>query len=127
MSGTCISRISQRSLASRVLSFSSSFSLFIHLNPRRAMHWIGIDMSKATFHAALNDSSVEVFANTPEGIEQFVGALRTDECIPEDTTIGVEATGVYHLLLSRILTDKGWKVMVINPMLSHRVITASLR
>ncbi len=91
------------------------------------MHCIGIDMSKASFHAALNDSSVEVFANTPEGIEQFMGALRTHECIPEDTTIGVEATGVYHLLFSRILTTEGWKVMVINPMLSHRVITASLR
>ena len=84
-------------------------------------------MSKASFHAALNDSSVEVFANTPEGIGEFMGALRTCECIPEDTTIGVEATGVYHLLFCRVLTDKGWKVMVINPMLSHRVITASLR
>lgn len=91
------------------------------------MHWIGIDMSKASFHAALNDSSVEVFANTSEGIEQFMGALRTHECIPEDTTIGVEATGVYHLLFCRILTTNGWKVMVINPMLSHRVINSSLR
>lgn len=91
------------------------------------MHCIGIDMSKATFHAALNDSSVEVFANTPEGIEQFMGALRTCECIAEDTTIGVEATGVYHLLFCRILTTNGWKVMVINPMLSHRVINSSLR
>jgi len=91
------------------------------------MHCIGIDMSKASFHAALNDSSVEVFANTPEGIEQFMGALRTCECAPEETTIGVEATGVYHLLFSRILTTDGWKVMVINPMLSHRVINSSLR
>jgi len=91
------------------------------------MHWIGIDMSKASFHAAVNGSSVEVFANTPEGIEQFMGALGTYECIPEDTTIGVEATGVYHLLYSRLLTTEGWKVMVINPMLSHRVINSSLR
>lgn len=44
-----------------------------------------------------------------------------------DTRIGVEATGVYHLLFAITLRDHEWDVAVINPLESHRMITQGLR
>jgi len=91
------------------------------------MKWIGIDMSKARFHVALDDTRVEIFANTPKEIKYFIDVLKTIDCMPGNTTIGIEATGVYHLLFCRILTSGGWQVSVINPLLAHKVIAATLR
>ena len=90
------------------------------------MHWIGIDMSKSSFHTALDEKRVEVFKNTPEGIERFVKTLVSLGCTTDDTTIGTEATGVYFLCCET-LRSRGWRVVVINPLLSHKVIESSLR
>jgi transposase len=89
---------------------------------------IGIDMSKATFHAALDDHAVKKFKNTPEGIDAFLEAITQHGHSPGDSTIGVEATGVYHLLFCTKLMQSGYRVMLINPLESHRFIKAmSLR
>lgn len=84
------------------------------------MHAIGIDMSKASFHAALDDALVKRFANTGGGIGSFMEEVAALGCVPADTLVGVEATGVYHLLLSRRAADAGFTVLLINPLLSHR-------
>ncbi len=91
------------------------------------MQAIGIDMSKDTFHAAFDDRKVMKFANTHEGIEDFMTMIEECGFPMTDTTIGVEATGVYHLLFAVTLTDHSWDVVVINPLESHRLITAGLR
>lgn len=91
------------------------------------MHNIGIDMSKDTFHAAFHDVSVEVFENTERGIGKFIGALALHGCVKNNTVIGTEATGVYHLLFCEILRKAGWNIKVINPLLTHRMIDSSLR
>lgn len=91
------------------------------------MHNIGIDMSKDTFHAALDDTRVEVFDNTVTGIEKFIYTLAQTGNTKETTIIGTEATGVYHLLLCEQLRKNGWSVKVINPLLTHRMISSSLR
>src|ERR1700674_255988 len=89
---------------------------------------IGIDMSKATFHAALDDLLVRKFKNTKEGIDTFINSIRSLGHAPGVTTIGVESTGVYHLLFCTRLTAEGYSVMLINPLESHRFIAArSLR
>jgi transposase len=89
---------------------------------------IGIDMSKATFHAALDDLLVRKFKNTREGIDTFTGAIKSLGHAPGATTIGVESTGVYHLLFCTKLMEAGYSVMLINPLESHRFIKArSLR
>lgn len=87
------------------------------------MHTIGIDMSKDTFHAAFDDATVRQFANTEEGIAAFLSTLTT----PRQTMIGVEATGVYHLLLCERLRAAGWDIRVINPLLTHRMAGTRLR
>ncbi len=91
------------------------------------MYTIGIDMSKNTFHAALDDETVRQFSNTEAGIQRFLGWLGARHIRRRDASIGVEATGVYHLLFADRLTKAGWNVMIINPYLSHRMIGASLR
>ena len=91
------------------------------------MQAIGIDMSKDTFHAAFSDTVVKKFANTPEGIEEFMTHIEDLGFCVTDTRIGVEATGVYHLLLATTLRLHEWNIAVINPLESHRMITQGLR
>jgi len=86
------------------------------------MHAIGIDMSKRSFHAAFDDTTVRQFPNTEEGVIEFIALLTPG------TTVGIEATGAYHLLFCVRVTQQDFLVRVINPLESHRVIQAqSLR
>jgi transposase len=43
---------------------------------------------------------------------------------PRATVVGVESTGVYHLLFATRLTAAGYSLMLINPLESHRFIAA---
>ena len=87
------------------------------------MNTIGIDVSKDTFHAAFNDVHVEVFKNTESGIKNFMEKLESKE----ETLIGCESTGVYHLLLCETLRKNGWMIKVVNPLIAHRMIQSILR
>ena len=91
------------------------------------MQAIGIDMSKDTFHAAFSDTGVKKFANTQEGVEEFMTFIEDNNFTVNDTRIGVEATGVYHLLFAVTLRNHEWDIYVINPLESHRMITQGLR
>lgn len=92
------------------------------------MHAIGIDMSKRTFHAAFDDTSVRVFPNNHEGIRSFVEELESRGHRKPRTTIGLEATGAYHLSFCAGLVKRGWRIVVINPLESAQIIqSASLR
>ncbi len=86
------------------------------------MHYFGIDMSKDSFHVAWNDTNVEIFRNTDSGIDRFINFLRQVGYEKENTLIGTEATGVYHLLLCQKLTKALWSIKVINPLITHRMI-----
>jgi transposase len=89
------------------------------------MHAIGIDMSKLTFHAAFDESTVRIFHNTGEGIQAFLAALLARGMSKHEATIGVEATGAYHLLLCARLRDSGWRIVVVNPLETHHVMRAA--
>ena len=117
-----------RSLALTSLFFFSSFSLYNLALILNTMHAIGIDMSKATFHAAVDDRLVKKFTNTADGIDALLSSLTPLGLTSQDIVVGVEATGVYHLLLCTRLTKTGYRVMLINPLESHRFVAAqSLR
>jgi transposase len=89
---------------------------------------IGIDMSKLSFHAALDAETVRVFPNTSLGIASFFETLLSRGFLPDATTLGVEATGAYHLLLCATARKAGWRIVVINPLETYHVIRArSLR
>lgn len=92
------------------------------------MEYIGIDVSKDTFHVAWNEvAEVSVFANENEGIDSFEQSLHQRNFQKEFTKLGLESTGIYHLLLCVLLTDHGWDVTVINPYITSKAVKASLR
>lgn len=91
------------------------------------MNSIGIDMSKDVFHAAFDELTVREFANDEAGISAFLSRLRERGCAPSETEVGVEATGVYHLLLAATLGREGWPCRVINPLITSRLIRSTLR
>jgi transposase len=91
------------------------------------MHTIGIDMSKDTFHVAFDDATVLIFQNSTAGVNEFIQELEKRSCSRDNTLIGTESTGVYHLLLCQTLSSKNWKIKVINPLLAHRMFKSNLR
>lgn len=91
------------------------------------MQYIGVDMSKDTFHVCFDDEKVKIFRNTKEGISTFVSELSTSGAQSETTIIGVEATGVYHLLFAQRVSQEGWKLMIINPLITSRMMKTNLR
>lgn len=114
------------------LAFSFSSFFFFSCGKtniyHKNMHAIGIDMSKLTFHAAFNEETVIVFKNSREGIAAFFEQATSRGAVREEATIGVEATGAYHLLLCRQARVSGWRIVVINPLETYHVIRAqSLR
>jgi transposase len=82
-----------------------------------AMHWVGIDVAKGTFDAAVASPGqhanaatfkqlpVASFDRTPEGVQQFMGWLR--QHVPAQPPLPVravmEATGVYSIELAALL------------------------
>jgi transposase len=106
---------------SRLFLFFFSFSFIQH--NEHIMNAIGIDMSKDSFHAAFDEDTIRQFKNTEGGI----GAFLDHAASLGRGMIGVEATGVYHLLLCDRLRSAGWDIRVINPLLTHRLAGSSLR
>ena len=90
------------------------------------MHHIGIDVSKSDFYASFT-SGTRKFENTPGGFAAFIQALQKAHLAPADTTIGTEATGAYHLPLCSALTHAGWRVSVINPLITSRLAKSRVR
>lgn len=91
------------------------------------MRYIGIDMSKKTFHAALNEDSVKIFQNDENGFLEFENILKQMDFNVSETLIGVEATGIYHISFCHWLSEKKWIVNVINPLITSRQIKRSIR
>jgi len=123
--GTCIKNTKKwDGMATHTFSlFLSSHKPLISNN----MHTIGIDMSKDTFHAAFDEAEVIIFKNTEDGIAKFIEAMVAHGFTKETTTIGTEATGVYHLLFCEHLRSQGWNVKVVNPLITARMFKSTLR
>lgn len=86
------------------------------------MRYIGIDMSKDSFHASFDEKQIIEFKNTKEGIRYFLQTLEEKRYIKLKTKTGVESTGVYHLPFAATLSREGWHVSIINPLISSRAI-----
>lgn len=84
-------------------------------------------MGKDSFFASLGDRPSEEFFNDAAGIRGLVRAMGAAGLVPSGTTVGVEATGTYHLLLAATLAGEGWRVVVINPLVTSRMTRATLR
>lgn len=91
---------------------------------------VGIDVSKAKVDVAwlMTDQSVSVhtFSNTPQGMEELIVQLkkhRTGQTVP----CVVESTGDYHLLCAVMLSNVGYCVNLINPLITKQYQQSSVR
>jgi len=90
-------------------------------------HYVGIDMSKDSFHAAFDDRTVRQFKATEKGIAEFKQYLIRIGYAPETTALAVESTGVYHLPLAVSLKGNKWHIYIINALITSQMIKAGLR
>lgn len=84
---------------------------------------MGIDVAKDTFVAADAHDRTRTFPNTEAGVRECISWSG----IAPHTTIGLEATGVYHTSLCLILSSYGYRVVVINPLVVKRYAGLSVR
>jgi len=84
-------------------------------------------MSKRTFHAAFSDELVNIYSNDEAGFISLINELQRQKYISEQTRIGVESTGTYHLPLCIFLTKRQWRIFVLNPLITSRASGLKLR
>jgi transposase len=91
---------------------------------------VGIDVGKAKLDVACMRSdrtaSHEVFQNTEKGIGSLVRFLKQQRAALTVPCV-VEATGDYHLLASLMLSNRGYGVKCINPLITKKYRRASVR
>lgn len=91
-------------------------------------HYVGIDVSKRDFHVCFSeDSGIVKFDNSQVGITDFLIFLKDYGFLPQDTLIGLESTGSYHLQLSFVSSKAGYTVHVINPIITRKQNQATVR
>jgi len=89
---------------------------------------IGIDVSKVDFYASFNEQDQsKLFQNDKRGIKIFEKYLNKNNFKKDQTIIGLESTGIYHLPLSHKLTQAGFTVKVINPLITKKQNQTTLR
>lgn len=92
-------------------------------------HSVGIDVSKSKLDVNILGEEKEVsarFSNDHEGIENLKNHLIENK-VENTTQIVIESTGDYHLLVSNKLTKQGFNVQVINPIITKRKLSGSIR
>lgn len=89
---------------------------------------LGIDIASADFQVYLrqNDSQGinRSFKNTSAGIQQLIGFLKKNTF---EGKIVMESTGRYHFLCAVMLSEAGYFVSVINPLITKKYQSANIR
>jgi len=89
---------------------------------------IGIDISKRDFHVSFSeDGDIYKFNNDTIGINQFIKHLKSNKYEANNTFIGLESTGSYHLPVAYLCTKAGYTINVINPLITKKQNQVSLR
>lgn len=91
---------------------------------------VGIDISKdrldVAFRASDHHTTPASFPNTPEGIGNLITVLKKQGTAPTAPCV-IESTGEYHLLPGLMITQAGFLVNCINPLITKRYQRSSIR
>ncbi len=85
------------------------------------MNYLGIDVSKSTSRYIFLDNDGEkltkafTLQNSQQHFQELLSRLKKLNLSSDDLLIGIEATGIWWENLYSFLTDKGFKVIVLNP------------
>lgn len=89
------------------------------------MYYIGIDIAKRAHEVCFTDETGNVLdgnsfniPNTISGIDKLRKKLDKFELTPDNSIVGMEATGHYWLVLYSYLVEQGFEVKVINPLVT---------
>lgn len=85
---------------------------------KKSKNYVGIDISKLSFDVAIcidNKYKYYKFPNKTEGFEAFCKLLNKQESV-----CVMEASGPYYLMLATYLSENGFGVSVINPLVIRR-------
>lgn len=109
----------------RSFLFSFPMKLF---NPPQS---VGIDVAKAKIDVAIlteeSETKTKQFPNqTEEDMERLVTWLG-ENGVQKDSPIVVESTGSYHWLTCILLSEQGYRVHLINPLITKRYEKSSVR
>jgi len=92
------------------------------------INYIGIDISKRDFHVCFEEGGdIIKFNNDASGIKVFLKYLKAHKYNTENTLIGLESTGSYHLPVAYLCTKAGHTVHVINPLITKKQNQTTLR
>ena len=91
--------------------------------------FVGINVAKDKFDACgIGEGGEKVFSLTAtmdrKGFEKLLLHLKGKECSP---LLGLESTACYHIALFSYLTAKGYRVVIINPLLISNFVKLQLR
>lgn len=91
-------------------------------------NYVGIDVAKKDFYACFDEQSESrKFNNTSLGINSFIRQLNRNNFQNQDTIIGLESTGSYHLRLCLQCSTLGFHIKVINPLIVKKQNQTNLR
>lgn len=91
-------------------------------------NFVGIDVAKKDFYACVDEQSESrKFNNTTLGINSFLRHLSKSNFQTQDTIIGLESTGSYHLRLCLQCSNPGFQIKVINPLIVKKQNQTNLR
>jgi transposase len=97
------------------------------------MYSIGIDVAKHIHKCVCLDNEGEKlgkplsFSNTTEGYQQLLTQFTSSGITPENSKLGLEATGNYWENLYAHLTSKGFQVIVLNPYQTNKYRQALMK
>ena len=97
------------------------------------MYFVGIDIAKKTHQTAIICSDGKLigkpfkFSNTVDGFNLFLEKLTAVNTDLSQFEIGMEATGHYWLNLYTLLSDKSFRLHVINPLQSDALRNLYIR
>ncbi len=90
--------------------------------------FVGIDVAKKDFYACFDEVGIsQKFNNTRVGINSFVRHINKQKYSAEQTIIGLESTGSYHLRLCLQCSHLGYKIKVLNPLIVKKYNQTKLR
>jgi len=91
-------------------------------------NYVGIDVSKKDFYACFDENEdSRKFNNTTLGINSFLRQLSKNNFQIQNTVIGLESTGSYHLRLCLECSAVGFQTKVINPLIVKKQNQTNLR
>lgn len=89
------------------------------------MYYIGINIAKKAHEVCFTNESGNILdgnsfniPNTTSGIDKLQKKLDKFSLTPDNTVVGMEAAGHYWLVLYSWLTEQGFDVKVINPLVT---------